>query len=269
MDIEELKERYLQGARNFQKVSLSIPNIDEVLAKVSELEIQSSERLPKEVLEMIFKELVINNFDLSTADFSEATVVGSKFTQVKLDNVNFGKANLYCAKAISCSFIRANLTEANLERSSFYAVDLSNATLEKVILSQSSLGDVKLDMANLSEADLSSTYIHNCNFNNANLSRAKLIKAELWGVQFENVNLSNSNFSEAKLENCNLSGADLRGADLSKASLTLPESLNKLKLFGFDIQQMFGANMTGAYYNKNTKFPDDFNPKLLGMVYKE
>ncbi|MEA5549907.1 hypothetical protein VB713_02750 [Anabaena cylindrica UHCC 0172] len=62
MDIQELKELYSKGERNFQKVNLSIPNIDELLAKINELEMQKQESFPQEVLEnMVFKQIVIDN----------------------------------------------------------------------------------------------------------------------------------------------------------------------------------------------------------------
>jgi len=44
------------------------------------------------------------------------------------------------------------------------------------------------------------------------------------------------------------------------------ESLEQARLVAFDLSE---ADLSGAIYNKSTKFPDGFNPKAAGMVLVE
>ena len=69
----------------------------------------------------------------------------------------------------------------------------------------------------------------------------------------------------ADLNYADLQGAHLRMADLSGAILV------GANLYGTDLDgaNLGGANLGGAEYNKNTKFPDDFDPEEAGMVLEE
>ena len=73
-----------------------------------------------------------------------------------------------------------------------------------------------------------------------------------------------------KLDSADLEGLDLSGAKLSGANLTganlYGTDLDGANLYGTDLG---GANLGGAEYNKNTKFPDDFDPEEAGMVLEE
>ena len=60
------------------------------------------------------------------------------------------------------------------------------------------------------------------------------------------------NFKKADLSEINFMGADLREADLSGANLALAD--------------LSGADLSGAKYNKQTQFPDNFNPNKHGMI---
>ena len=70
----------------------------------------------------------------------------------------------------------------------------------------------------------------------------------------------------ADLHEANLTGADLRGAGLSGADLrgaNLPGATLRLVMLD-------GADLSGAKYDKNTKFPVEFLPETaeeLGMLY--
>ena len=57
------------------------------------------------------------------------------------------------------------------------------------------------------------------------------------------------------LEGADLEGGDLQGADLRGADLV-----------GADLSQ---ADLKGARYNKNTRFPEGFDPEAAGMVLEE
>jgi uncharacterized protein YjbI with pentapeptide repeats len=72
------------------------------------------------------------------------------------------------------------------------------------------------------------------------------------------MNLQGTNLSGAILRNAHLRGANLRGADLSGA-----------RLQGTDLSGIIvdgGTRFSGATYSDATRFPEDFNPALHGLV---
>lgn len=111
-------------------------------------------------------------------------------------------------------------------------------------------------------ADLSYLYLpyadlrnlaYNSNVSYANMNNAMFEtvvgQSTLGGVNFSNANLSGANFYNTGIGGANLSGANLSGAD-------------------FRINYYNGATtFTGAFYDDNTLFNNDFNPAALGIVY--
>ncbi|OKH28519.1 pentapeptide repeat-containing protein [Chroogloeocystis siderophila] len=99
------------------------------------------------------------------------------------------------------------------------------------------------------------------NFNNANLGDAQLQGENLKGVDF-----SYADLSQAKLSNANLRGADLSYADLSQADLTGTDLRGSL-LLGANLRQaeLKNAKLEGADYDRNTHFPENFDPMSVGM----
>ena len=72
---------------------------------------------------------------------------------------------------------------------------------------------------------------------------ADLRRADLFGADLEGVDLGGADLNEANLYEANLSGADLGGALLS------------------------GVNLIGARANKNTTWPDGFDPTVAGVIF--
>ena len=73
---------------------------------------------------------------------------------------------------------------------------------------------------------------------------ADLRRADLFGADLEGADLSGANLNEA-----NLYEADLNGSDLGEALLS-------------------GANLIGARANKNTVWPEGFDPVAAGVIFK-
>ncbi len=97
----------------------------------------------------------------------------------------------------------------------------------------------------LTRADLYKTYIGKIELTNIDLSGSYLMAADLCGVSFRN-----AKFTGTSLRGTNLSEANLEGADFSEADLTK-------------------TNLQRAKYNSDTKWPDKFNPELVGAVFVE
>ncbi len=72
---------------------------------------------------------------------------------------------------------------------------------------------------------------------------ADLRRADLFGADLEGADLSGANLNEANLYEADLNGSNLGGALLS------------------------GVNLIGARANKNTTWPDGFDPVSAGVIF--
>ena len=214
------------------------------------------------VAKVAMERLNTNNFSLQGLDFSYsnlkgAYLKGAYLEQANLKGANLKRANLKEANLKGANLEEAYLSRANLEGTDLERVNLSRTYLEGAYLEEANLEGVSLEGANLEEADL----------RKANLRRANLKRAKLWRA-----NLRQSYLLGANLERADLWGADLRGANLLGANLK-EANLLRANLLGADLggANLLGANLKEAKYDKNTKFPSNFNPKeekMLVELYK-
>ena len=94
----------------------------------------------------------------------------------------------------------------------------------------------KTDLAGENLSGMNLNYV---SFSDANLEGINLHRANLFDANFSGANLKNANLREANLENATLRGTFLRDADF-----------------------------TGATYNTSTQWPDKFDPKSAGAIFK-
>lgn len=132
-------------------------------------------------------------------------------------------------------------TEATLRRlGASWAQSMGRLHLPEVGLQEASLPAIDLRAADLTEASL-----RNANLSGANLQHADLTAADLRGADLRRGNLAwstlvGATLEGARLERANLFGADLRGAELQDAKLT------------------------GALYDRETRWPKEFSPLDAG-----
>lgn len=168
-----------------------------------------------------------------------------------------------------------DLSGLNLAKSDLRGADLGGADLSKTDLSDADLSEAKLRGAKLAESDLSRAVLKGTDLEDANLWHAQLISAKLldrtillhanltdanlykvkiFAGILHGANLKNANLREAEifadLSNADLSGAELQGADLGKV-----DSLWRV------------MSLAGAWYDKDTKWPDGFNPQAYGAIF--
>jgi hypothetical protein len=112
-----------------------------------------------------------------------------------------------------------------------------------------------LSKADLSGADLSGAY----------LNAAKLRYVDLSNANLSDTNLSGANLHGATLVEADLSDANLRGTDLSGAKL------NNARLNYADLADaiLSGIDLNDAKYNKETKWPEGFDPIGAGAIFEE
>ncbi|QEI43990.1 Secreted effector protein PipB2 [Dolichospermum sp. UHCC 0315A] len=207
----------------------------------------------------------LSSANLSGADLTNTCLDGAIFKNVIIDdktkihkkyylisqilNEEVVVVNLFGVDLIGANLDGANLTKANLSNAKLHEVRVNNASniyqneilitrLKKAILTEANLENANLSRADLRGADLTEANLTEANLENANLSRADLTGANLRG----------SNLTRCRIRDANFSKVDFRNTDLSNTKTKLT-----------------GANLRGAYYNNETKFPEEFDPKTAKM----
>ena len=125
----------------------------------------------------------------------------------------------------------------------------------------------------LQYADFEGQTFRETSFMNDNLDRANLVDST-----FESFLFSYATLRRAKLQNATFidgafDSADLRSAKLNGATfndvLFFETDLTYTYLLGTDLRgatSLENANLKGAYYDQDTKFPAGFDPKEAGMT---
>ena len=159
---------------------------------------------------IIFSKLEDSN--LSSANFSEAKLVASKFYNCTLDKTIF-------TKSIFAAFeIKSN----NAKKPNTSVVPLITCCIgpkpelvtKREDIQKGTIINCKFDSAAMNYIDLSSNQIENTDFEAANLSKSKLyncefLETEFTGKTLESANLSDADISCSKFESCNLNEVDL------------------------------------------------------------
>ena len=130
--------------------------------------------------------------------------------------------------------------------------DLFGENLTNHNLTGANLAGTNLDMANLRGA-----YLFGADLTGATLVGGDLTESNLEWTTLKGADLDHAVLRGAELTNANLAGASLANADLSEANLC-----------GANLQdtEIAGASFSAAVANKNTVWPDGFNPAKAGVV---
>ncbi|MDD3012463.1 MAG: pentapeptide repeat-containing protein [Candidatus Gastranaerophilales bacterium] len=223
------------------------------------------------------------------------TQIPKKWGGITLDDIK-PEANLSYKNLIGFDFVKNNKTDIlgiNLNQALLYKAILNgaqisdnqkSAKLSGAILDKAELNDAILNKALLKAAKLDKAQLNRAKLNDVNLyltemNRAELVEAELNNAYGFYTKFINADLTGAKLTNANMFRPDLTGAALIRTDLKgtrLDEA--ELKLANFqgawlgdtDLKNCININSAkfeGAYYNNNTKFPDEFNFEDHNMIF--
>jgi BTB/POZ domain-containing protein KCTD9 len=144
---------------------------------------------------------------------------------------------------------------------SLAGLNVSDAYLKGINLEHANIFSSTLSKANLSEANLDFVELGNSDLTEAYLASASLKSANLVRSGFESSDLSNADLTKANLFAC-----DLRKADLTQAKL-IDVNLKKANLMGTNLEtaDLSRAQVAGAFYDKSTVFPENFDPAKQGL----
>jgi uncharacterized protein YjbI with pentapeptide repeats len=149
-------------------------------------------------------------------------------------------------------------------------VQLPGAALRRANLSCAILNGARLSRASLAGAALQYAYLIGADLRGADLAGAYLISASLENADLRHADLREARLNGANIQGAMLQGANLRGADLSSGSCRIwvdgtgwSADGCATDLRGADLSD---ADLTGAYYDMSTRWPDDFDPQQHGAV---
>lgn len=233
------------------------------------------------------KEANLHGANLKEANLDEAKLQGADLKMTNLKNANMRGAHLDKSLLQGAELQMVNLKEACLVDANLEFANLENAILESAILNGSMLFGAILDKANLNNAELNNANLQVSSLKfaclkSANLFEANLMFSNLLGANLNEAILENTILYEANLKVTNLQGANLKGAVLNGAILNgailiganlqganlKGAILNGAILNGANLKNVVLENteMTSAYYDSDTIFPNSFNPIDQNMV---
>ena len=239
---------------------------------------------------------------LNGAVVSEKTQIGDKWRLIwMIVNYGAGGLNLTGADLTNACLVSADLSKADLEGADLEAADLSQANLKGANLTGANLkfvflyktliddktqiddkwrlvwkiinhgaGGLDLAQADLSDACLVNADLSKADLRIVDLKGARLIGANLRGVNLREADVTNMDLFRADLEGANLRGASLKGVRLWGANLRrvnlMDVNLEENVLDGGPSREK--TDLKWAKYNKNTIWPEGFNPLEAMAVYR-
>jgi uncharacterized protein YjbI with pentapeptide repeats len=133
-----------------------------------------------------------------------------------------------------------NLKNANLKNVKFDGADMENTNFQGAILEGAFFWNGNFKNSDFTSADMKNAIVSKANFEGANFS-----DADLSVIIFNNTILENANLTNANLEHCYFKNTNLKGANLKD------------------------AKFRETIYNRNTIFPDGFDPEKFGLLKAE
>ena len=141
----------------------------------------------------------------------------------------------------------ANLQNARLLNANLAGIDLRGAKLQESRLERANLERAILNGANLTCAHLNHARLQKAQLNTAILKDAHLVSAELQGAELIDSKLEGADLGAARLQETDLRFAGLQNTILSSANL-------------------YKANLLGAMYTRDTKWPEGFDYEAAGAI---
>lgn len=236
-----------------QLIKINFSNADLNFSTIRGTIISDSNFKSAQLKHATFNNSEITNTNFENADFTSAYLYGASFDNVNFKNTNFSGANLGYVKIYNSNlegsylgnlenlssnidFKNVNLKNANLKNIKLDGADMENTNFQGAILEGASFWNGNFKNSDFTSADMKNAIVSKASFENANFSDANLSV-----IIFNKTNLTNANLTNANLEDCYLKNTNLKGANLK------------------------GTKFRETVYDKNTVFPDGFNPEESGL----
>ncbi|MCI1273818.1 MAG: pentapeptide repeat-containing protein [Clostridiaceae bacterium] len=129
-----------------------------------------------------------------------------------------------------------------------YNADFSNGNISEVYMKDSSLPNSRFYSTKMFKTNLNHSNLSGCDFSQASAPSAKIIDSKLRGAKLVDTDFTRANLQKSNFDDCDCSHTNFHEANLIDTDFSNAKNLNS-------------ANLINAIYNKNTKFPEGYNPK--------
>ncbi len=157
------------------------------------------------------------------------------------------QAALSAIAALSCLVRREGQRDEPALRLDFGGVALPHGNCQGAQVPFANFSEADLRVVDFSNSDLRRALFYGATLRWAIIVRAKLQKASLYGADLSHANLVEAELEAANLTEANLDGAHLMGANLKRVCWR-------------------GMSVRGAWYDKLTGWPKDFDPIEEGAL---
>jgi uncharacterized protein YjbI with pentapeptide repeats len=189
--------------------------------------------------------------NFSGSDLRGATVdfVDSKIKVIEFRNIILHGSNLKAIKLLrSHRTLKVDLAGTDFRECNLQGADLSYCRLEQCNFTNSDLRRANLSDSSCRGSDFIQAKLSHLSYGGTDFTASDFTKADLRAAnisgRFSHVNFHGANFYKASLTYFNADGADFSNADLTSIVFPTPTTVS------FEY----------SYYNKQTKFSDDFDP---------
>lgn len=182
---------------------------------------------------------------LAEARLGDETIRSQRFTDVTLENLDFGE--LECGQTVfeGCQFSNCDFSGTAFYASSIHQCSFSNCRFRNTYWKDCQLTDVKLDGCDFRKTRLKNSRLEGVLLRYANFSNSLWEKDTFVNCSFREAFLTNLRISKVELQGVDLQGADLfqtmlGGVDLSSCNIEgirVSESVQELKDATIDAAQ--------------------------------
>lgn len=149
-------------------------------------------------------------------------------------------------------------------------VEVQTDSLENFCLDGLDLHRALLEGVNIKGASFKKADIRNALFIGADAEGVNMSEARAMNAYFMNAKMRGSSFVNARpicalFDNADLTNADFSGADIGGARFIGARLHGAIML----CKRLEQANLTGAIYDRNTRWPLNFNPEISGAILDE
>lgn len=187
------------------------------------------------------------------ADFSNANLSGSDFSNNVIDGVGFEQANLTGANFVGSTakivrFDCCDFEESDLSIASLLNCSMCNVNAQQTLFKKALLFNCRMKNSNFHLADFRGAEIQDCDLSGVLFSGAKFIGARIVGSNIDGADFTNATFEKAQLAGC-LNTAEFGGAIFPEANLRQC-NLEDMKLHApvFCGANLSRAQLTGTYF---------------------
>lgn len=197
------------------------------------------------------RRLELHNVNLQGCNISKRWLIGSILENVNLSNSNCENVSFYGdnTNLKNVKFCGANLRKAEFSQSKIENIDFGDANLEEAVIDDIVIAKhLEFDNAKMDKVTFIKSSFDFASFKNTSLVNADFFRTYCYESSFENADLRKARFSYATIYDCDVKGAIIEGANFSDAR-DLPEEWKQA--IGWYSEEQENIRRIKAYLKEN------------------